>query len=321
MRFILQRINKNVFEEPAALMDNVRRVTEHLQNKRTAGHSTLSLLPTRDGGHFHVDEAGDYWRMYHFLEGARSYDSPPSVAHAHAAAAEFGHFQKLLRDLPGPRLNETIADFHNTRARYAQLDDALAADVLGRTTHCRREIDWALDQEACAGSLIDLQRAGEIPERITHNDTKINNVMFDVATDKAVCVIDLDTVMPGLALNDFGDMVRTVTSPTAEDEADLSRVTMRMDYYEALVNGYLGAAGTLLNEVEVANLALSGKIITLETGIRFLADYLSGDQYFRVPHPQQNLDRCRAQFALVASIDDALDEMQKLTATTCRQLQ
>ena len=302
-------------------MDNVRRVAQHLHNKRTAGQSSLSLLPTSDGGHFHVDETGEYWRMYHYLEGTRGFDSIPSVAHAREAAAEFGRFQEQLCDLPGPRLKETIPDFHNTRTRYSQLHEALAGDAHNRAAHCGPEIDWALAREQQAASLIDLQAVGEIPERITHNDTKINNVMFDLDSDKAVCVIDLDTVMPGLALNDFGDMVRTATSPTAEDETDLSTITMRMDYYEALVDGYLGTAGNFLNEAEVENLAMSGKVITIETGVRFLTDYLNGDKYFRVQRPHHNLDRCRAQFALAASIDAQLSEMQRLTVATYQRMQ
>jgi aminoglycoside phosphotransferase (APT) family kinase protein len=300
-------------------MENIGRVTDHLRTKCTGIHTSLSLVPTVDGGHFHVDESGEFWRMYRYLEGTRSYDSIPSIAHAREAAAEFGRFQAMLRDLPGPRLHETITGFHDTPARYAQLHESLASDVHDRVKHCAPEIDRALAWEAGAGSLIDLQRAGKIPERITHNDTKINNVMFDLNSDKAVCVIDLDTVMPGLALNDFGDMVRTATTAAAEDETDLSRITMRMDYYEALVDGYLATAGESLNEAEVENLAVAGKIITIETGIRFLSDYLNGDEYFRVQRPQQNLDRCRAQFALAISIDKQLGDMQRLATAAYRR--
>jgi aminoglycoside phosphotransferase (APT) family kinase protein len=300
-------------------MENVRRITEHLQDKCGEGRTSLSLLPTREGEHFHIDESDEYWRMYRFLEGVRSYDSVPSVAHAREAAAEFGRFQDLLRDLPGPRLKETIPDFHNTQARYEQFHEARARDTHDRARHCTPEIDSALVHEACAVSLLALKAAGDIPERITHNDTKINNVMFDLHSDNAACVIDLDTVMPGIALYDFGDLVRTATTTAAEDERDLSRIAMRMDYYEALVDGYLGTAGQLLIEAEVENLALSGKIITIETGVRFLSDYLSGDEYFRVERPHHNLDRCRAQFALAASIDDALSDMQKVAAETFRR--
>ncbi len=300
-------------------MDNVGRVTDHLEIGTMEGYMCLALVPKPDGARFHVDESGEYWRMYRFLEGTRSYDSIPSVDHARHAAAEFGRFQTLMRDLPGPRLQETIADFHNTQARYAQFHEAHSTDAHDRARHCIPEIEWALDNEQCAGSLLALQESGGIPERITHNDTKINNVMFDRETDKAVCVIDLDTVMPGLALYDFGDMVRTATTPATEDETDLSGITMRMDYYEALVDGYLGATGNFLSEAEVENLAVCGKIITIETGVRFLSDYLSGDQYFRIHRPDQNLDRCRVQFALAASIDEQLSDMQRITTAAFRR--
>jgi Ser/Thr protein kinase RdoA (MazF antagonist) len=302
-------------------MENVRRVTDHLGNRVPEGHTSLSLVPTIDDQDFHVDEAGDYWRMFRYLEGTRSYDSIPTPAHAREAAAEFGRFQAMLHDLPGPRLNETIPGFHNTPARYAQFHEARQSDTHARVRDCHREIDQALKYEAFAATLVELHEAGDIPERVTHNDTKLNNVMFDLETDKAVCVIDLDTVMPGLAPYDFGDLVRTATCPRAEDESDLSRITMHMDYYEALVDGYLGATSQFICEAEADNLALAGKIITIETGLRFLSDHLSGDTYFRVHRPAQNLERCRAQFALAESIDARLDEMRKLTNAAYRRRQ
>lgn len=300
-------------------MENVRRVTDHLQIRVAAGHRCLALVQTTDGGDFCVDPSGEYWRMFRFLERARSYDSIPSLAHARKAATEFGHFQALLHDLPGSRLHEVIPDFHNTPARYAQFHEARRRDGHDRVRLCTREIEQAAEYEECAATLVALQQAGEIPERITHNDTKINNVMFDVETDEPVCVVDLDTVMPGLAPCDFGDLVRSATSPAAEDETDLAKITMRMDYYEALADGYLGAAASFLADTEVDNLALAGKIVTIETGLRFLTDYLSGDTYFRVHRPGQNLERCRAQFALAASIDAQLGKMQQVTAAALRR--
>jgi aminoglycoside phosphotransferase (APT) family kinase protein len=298
-------------------MENIRRVTDHLATRISEGQTCLTLVPTAGGGDFYIDDGGEYWRMFHYIGGARSCDSIPSLAHAREAAAEFGRFQAMLHDLPGPRLNETIPDFHNTPARYAQFHEAREFDEHGRASKCAQDIERALAFEQCAASLVELHQAGQIPERITHNDTKINNVLFDVDTDKAICVIDLDTVMPGLSLYDFGDLVRTATTPAAEDETDLSKITMHLDYYEALVEGYLDATAGFLGEVEVENLALAGKIITIETGLRFLTDYLSGDTYFRTDRPEQNLDRCRAQFALAASIDEQLDEMQRLTLEAC----
>lgn len=302
-------------------MGNIRRVTEHLKTRVPVGHICLALVPTADGGDYYVDASGEYWRLFRFLEGTRSYDAVRSRAHAREAAAEFGRFQAMLQDLPGPRLSETIPNFHNTPARYAQFHEARNRDEHARVRHCLQEIDWALEREECAAALVELHEAGEIPERITHNDTKINNVMFDRDTDKAVCVIDLDTVMPGLAPYDFGDLVRTATTAAAEDETDLSRINMSMDYYEALVDGYLGATAGFLTEVEIENLPLAGKIITLETGLRFLSDYLSGDTYFRIHRPEQNLERCRAQFALATSINDQLHDMQRATSAAYRRRQ
>ena len=228
----------------------------------------------------------------------------------------FGQFQNQVSDLPGPRLHETIRDFHNTPARYRQFHTARAVDAHDRARHCIPEIEWALAHEQAAGSLLALQQAGEIPERVTHNDTKLNNVMFDEQSGKALCVIDLDTVMPGIVLYDFGDLVRSATMTAAEDETDLSKVSMRMDYYAALVDGYLSTAISFLTDVEIENLAVSGKVITIETGLRFLTDYLSGDEYFRIQRPDQNLERCRAQFALAASIDEQLDAMHLAVASS-----
>jgi thiamine kinase-like enzyme len=232
----------------------------------------------------------------------------------------FGQFQNQVSDLPGPRLHETIRDFHNTPARYRQFHTARAVDTHDRARHCIPEIEWALAHEQTAGSLLALQEAGEIPERVTHNDTKLNNVMFDEQSGKALCVIDLDTVMPGLALYDFGDLVRSATMTAAEDETDLSKVGMRMDYYEALVDGYLSTTISFLTDVEIENLAISGRIITIETGLRFLTDYLSGDEYFRIQRPDQNLDRCRTQFALADSIDEQFDAMRLAVTSSASRI-
>lgn len=295
-------------------MDNVGRVTRHIGAQRAPGHAALSLVSEQSGELFHVDEAGHYWRMYHFLEGTRSFDTIPSTAHARAAAAEFGAFLVAMQDLPGQRLHETIPDFHNTPARYSQLHKACAADACMRVQDCGAEIDQALAHEDVAASLVALQRGGDIPERITHNDTKLNNVMFDLESNAAVCVVDLDTVMPGLSLYDFGDMVRTATVTAVEDSRDFAGVNVDMEYFEALAEGFIGATSGLLNAAETDNLAAAGKITTIETGVRFLTDHLSGDTYFKVQYPGQNLDRCRMQFAVAASIDDQLGVMQERVA-------
>jgi len=316
VRYIHQRLNRTIFKDPESLMDNVRRVTEHLRAKLDgepdAARQTLALIPARDGRVFYRDSQGDYWRTYLFIERAKTYEVVETPQQAFEAAQTFGRFQRLLADLPPPRLHETIPNFHNTPMRMAALEQAVAADAVGRVDRARAEIEFVRSREPLAHVLLDLHRHGAIPERTTHNDTKLNNVMLDDATHRGLCAIDLDTVMPGLALYDFGDMVRTATSPVAEDELDLSKVHMRMTMYEALVRGYLAATGSMLNEAERDHLAFSGKLITLQIGLRFLTDYLSGDVYFKTHRPDHNLQRCRAQFKLVESIEQQEPQMNLL---------
>jgi aminoglycoside phosphotransferase (APT) family kinase protein len=318
VRYIFQRINHHVFRDPEALMENILRVTAEVRRQLTVSavpdHTRrgLTVVPARDGRSFARDDEGSFWRCYLFIEGATTYDTIKEPRTAYEAARAFGQFQRMLTDLPGPRLNETIPDFHNTPARLRRLQEAVAADQCGRLGEVGAEWDFIRSREAVISVLSDLQAKGEIPERITHNDTKLNNVMIDDATGAGICVIDLDTVMPGLALHDFGDMVRSATSPAAEDERDVSKVVMRMPIFEALLRGYLSGAGAFLNEAEKAYLAFSGKLIALEIGIRFLTDYLEGDTYFKTKRAGQNLDRCRAQLALVASIEAQEAAMEKL---------
>jgi hypothetical protein len=312
VRYIHQRINHNVFKNPPALMDNIRRVTEHLHHK-LAGKSdiarrVLTLVPTLEGRPFYRDEQGHYWRTYIFIENARTYDAVTTPQQAFEAARAFGRFQHLLSDLPGPRLNETIPDFHHTPKRFLALEKAIEADVVNRATQARIEIEFALRHKAMTGVL----QGARLPERITHNDTKFNNVMLDNTTGEGICVIDLDTTMPGLVLGDFGDQVRTTTSPAKEDELDLSKVTMQFPMFGALARGYLSAAHEFLTAAEKQYLVFSGKLITFEIGIRFLTDYLSGDTYFKVHREGHNLDRCRTQFKLVESIEQQEEPMQKL---------
>ena len=274
----------------------------------------LRFVPTHDGKTYHVTADGNYWRTYYFIENARIYDVVESPKEAYQAAKEYGYFQQLLTDLPGGRLHDTIPDFHNTPKRFATFERALAADAHNRAASCRQEIQFALEHKPITAVLLDLHAKGDIPERVTHNDTKFNNVMLDNETGEGICVLDLDTVMPGLALYDFGDMVRTTTSESAEDERDLSKVHMEMEMFDALARGYLSTAGAFLNPVEKAHLAFSGKLITFEIGIRFLTDYLEGDHYFKVHRAGHNLDRCRTQFKLVESIEHQEAEMNALVA-------
>ncbi|MGB0082606.1 MAG: aminoglycoside phosphotransferase family protein, partial [Terracidiphilus sp.] len=250
VRYILQRINRNVFHSPAAVMQNIERVTAHLgaqlQDHPDRARRALKLVAARDGSNWTEDAQGETWRAYQFIENARSYETATSVAQAFQASHAFGHFQKQLASLPAPRLIETIPDFHHTPKRFAALQQAIAANVKGRAKLAGSEIEFALAHEPIAAILLG---AG-LPERITHNDTKFNNVLLDDATGESLCVIDLDTVMPGLALYDFGDMVRTTTSPAAEDEQDLSTVAMQFPMFETLVRGYLSAAEEFLTKAE-----------------------------------------------------------------------
>ena len=316
IRYIHQRINRNIFKDAAGLMENVQRVTEHLRAKLSdrpdVTRRALTLVPARDGRMFHVDSQGEYWRTYVFIEDARTYDVVESTKQAYEAAKVFGRFQGLLADLSTPRLHDTIPDFHNTPKRFAALEKAIEADVANRARLARAEIDFALCRKPIASRLIDLQSQGVLPERTTHNDTKFNNVMLDNATQEGLCVIDLDTVMPGLAPYDFGDMVRTTTSPALEDEKDLSKVCLQFPMFEALVRGYLAGVGDVLNQAEKRHLAFSGKLISFEQGIRFLADFLAGDVYYKVHRDGHNLDRCRTQFKLVESIETQEEKMNRL---------
>lgn len=311
---VLQRINERVFPRVPELMENVARVTAHIEKQladRADWERRVSrLIPTQDGRNWLRDAQGTCWRMFSFIEGARSVEQVETPEQCYRAARAFGEFQHRLVTLPGPRLHDTIPDFHHTAKRFAALEQAIAADAAGRAATAAAEIEFALARKPITRVLLD---AG-LPERITHNDTKINNVLLDEQTGEALCVIDLDTVMPGLALYDFGDLVRTATSPSAEDERDLDKVSLRMDYYQALVEGYLSSAGPFLTRRERELLAFSGKLITFEIGIRFLADYLNGDTYFKVHRAGHNLDRCRSQFRLVASIEDQEHPMNRLAA-------
>ena len=303
VRYIVQRINHKIFKNPVALMDNIARVTEHLAGKSNGDRRTsrrmLTLIPARDDKLYYCDTEGNHWRIYIFIENARTYDAVESTTQAYQAAAAFGRFQKLLADFPAPRLHDTIPDFHFTPKRFAALEEAIDADGVNRARLAESEIEFAMRREAICSVLLD----AKLPERVTHNDTKFNNVMLDDASGEGICVIDLDTVMPGLALYDFGDMVRTTTSPTKEDELDLSKVTMQYPMFEALVRGYLSSAADFLTPAERKFLPLAGKLITFEIGIRFLTDFLLGDTYFKVHREGHNLDRCRTQFRLVQSIE------------------
>ncbi|MCH7224505.1 phosphotransferase enzyme family protein [Haloferula sp. A504] len=322
-RYILQRINEKVFKDPLAVMRNVECVTRHinwkvLRVKKDLGGQTLNLYPGRGGRFWVSGPGGGVWRCYNCIEGCHTYDIVENTRQAFQAARAFGSFQDLVSDLPPDELEETIPAFHDTRRRYQRLMEVAEADPSGRAGSVAAELEFVRSHEADVGRVLDGLASGEIPQRITHNDTKINNVMIDEETDEAVCVIDLDTVMPGSVLYDFGDLVRTAVSPAAEDERDLSKVALRMPMFEALVEGYLESAKDFLREEEAALLAFSAKLITLEIGIRFLTDHLEGDVYFKTRRPDHNLDRCRTQFRLVEEIDAHLPAMEKFVGKVWR---
>jgi len=324
VRYIIQRINHNVFKEIPRMMDNIERVTLHLRDKLLAEgiseitRRTMTLIPTLDGKSHFQDEDENYWRAYVFIERATTYDTLGAPSQAFEAASAFGAFQRRLADLPGPPLEETIPGFHDGLGRFRAFSAALKADVKNRAASCRAEIDFLEEHASIFNVAPRLIAEGRIPVRACHNDTKINNVLIDDETGEGICVIDMDTLMPGLSLYDFGDMVRTCTSIAAEDERNLTRIMMQMPMFEKLVEGYISSAGAILNKTETDHLAFSGKMITLTIGTRFLTDFLAGDVYFKVHREGHNLDRCRTQFKLVQSIMEQEETMNSFVDLTVR---
>jgi thiamine kinase-like enzyme len=313
-RYILQRINHHIFLNPEGMMKNIEAVTAHLARRiKTAGgdpqREALTLIPTVEENSYLLTEQGDYWRGYLFINNARTYEVVENLDHVYNAAKAFGNFQNLLSDYPSGELIETIPYFHNTRKRFQDFIQAVEKDEVNRAKSSEPEIEFVLQREKDTSVLIDMLAGGELPERITHNDTKFNNVMIDNETGAGVCVIDLDTVMPGLSLYDFGDAIRSLANSAAEDEQDLSQVQFDSEIYEHYTHGYLDAVGNLLNETEIEYMSFSAILMTLECGMRFLADHLQGDTYFKIHRENQNLDRCRTQFKLVADMEEQFEEM------------
>ncbi len=302
---VLQKLNTDVFQNAEGLMTNMVRVCEHLHKK---GEPTLTLVPTQSGQAYHTDDQGGVWRLSPFLPGTRTIDQPENPTQAYQAGLAFGRFAQAVADLPEPRLVETIPDFHHTPRRLQRLLEVATKDPVGRVQECQTELTYAQQRQKEAGRLLDLG----LPERITHNDTKINNVLLRQESDEAVCVIDLDTVMPGLVLYDFGDLVRTTTCLAPEDCQDLGRMEPDLNLFEALTRGYLEGVRGALTEAELGELAFSGWLITFEVGIRFLTDHLEGDVYFRCHHPGHNLQRARAQLALARALERRRDHLEKV---------
>lgn len=316
-RIILQKMNKSIFKDPVGVMENILGVTSHLRKKiiergGDPDRETLNAVLAKDGKPYFVDSAGEYWRAYHFIEGATCYDQVASDEDFYQSGYAFGNFQCLLADYPAETLHETIPQFHDTVKRFADFKKALEADVCGRAAGVQREIEFVLSREADAAVLGDMLAKGDLPLRVTHNDTKLNNIMIDDVTRQGICVIDLDTVMPGLSVNDFGDSIRFGASTAAEDETDLDKVSCSMHLLEVYNSGFQKGCQGRLTKNEIEMLPMGAKIMTYECGMRFLADYLEGDIYFQTHREQHNLDRARTQFKLVADMEKKWDEMMRI---------
>ena len=324
--FIFQRINHFVFHDPERLMANFEKITRHLRGKleRTPGsdpeRETLNLVRSKSGRCCHVTADGHYWRAYRFVGDCYFVNVAERPEQAQEAGRAFGRFQKYLADLPAASLYETIPYFHHTPRRFARFKEVLKENPKKRAAEARDAIAFALEREIMTAVVTDALETGRLPLRITHNDTKINNVLFDNVTGRGLCVIDLDTTMPGSTLYDFGDMVRTTTSFAAEDERDLAKVKLEMGMFRALARGYLEEAIDFLTPEEIGLLVFSGRLITFTIGLRFLTDFLEGDVYFRIHRAGQNLDRARAQFALIKSMEEQEKEMDKAVRDLVRKL-
>lgn len=316
--YILQKINQYVFKDPVRLMENVSSVTDYLSQRVEDSRMALHYIPTCDGLYYYLDEQGEYWRCYDYI-GGFCLDTPETPEDFYQSALAFGRFQQLLADFPAQNLYETIPQFHNTIDRYRQFKESVAADAAGRKHLVQPEIDFVLEREDLGGTLQRMRDEGLLPLRVTHNDTKLNNVLLDRQTRKSLCVLDLDTVMPGLSLYDFGDSIRFGASTAAEDEQDLSKVEMDLNLFEVYTKGYLEAAVSL-TDAEIAMLPMGALIMTLEVGLRFLKDYLDGDVYFKTAYPEHNLVRARTQLKLVADMQRKWEDMNRIVADVCAAL-
>ena len=316
-RFILQRINTSVFKDPHAVMENIDNVTSHLRVKIVeAGgepdRETLNVIHTKNNEVFYKHPDGSCFRMYKFIENSVSYDIAERPEILTYAGQAFGKFQRMLSDFPADKLHETIVDFHNTPVRVQQLKDAMEKNASGRLESVGAEVEFALEYSKYASKVTDAMAQGDVLLRVTHNDTKLNNVLFDDVTDEGVCVIDLDTVMPGSVLYDFGDALRFGASSAVEDETDMDKIYFDLEKFEAFAKGFLGEVGECLTKKEIELLPLSALLMTYECGIRFLADYINGDTYFKIHRENHNLDRARNQFALVRDIERKLPAMAEI---------
>jgi hypothetical protein len=322
--YTLQAINQYVFKNPELVMENICAVTDFLKKKILASggdvsRETLNVVPAEDGRSFYIDANGDYWRVYDYISGATTYDTVQNLKHLYNAGYAFGKFQTMLADFPIDRLHDTIPDFHNTKKRLEDFMEAVKRDECGRVKDAWREIELIARRTGDASLLLDMAARGELPIRVTHNDTKYNNILIDDETNEALCVIDLDTVMPGLAAYDYGDAIRFAASSAAEDETDLSKVYLNMELYEQFTAGFVRATDGFLTDTEILTLPWGARIITLELASRFLLDHLNGDKYFRIHRPNHNLERARCQLALVLDMEKRFDDMCEIVKKYVKQ--
>lgn len=316
-KYVVQRINGFVFKQPTQIMSNIEKVTAHIRQSleaqgADADRLVLRFLHTAEGQNFWQDEEGNVWRVYYFIPNSVAVDATDDPAILRGAGAAFGQFQQQLLDFDAAQLFETIPDFHNTPKRLDTLFADVDADICGRVSECRELIDYISAKRELAGSLIRAVEAGELPLRVTHNDTKCNNVLFDADTGAALAVIDLDTIMPGLMAYDFGDAVRFAANTAAEDEPDTSKVALDLEKFRAFAEGFVGALGNTMTEAELDSLSLGAFAITIELASRFLDDYLTGDRYFAVKHPEHNLERTACQVALARDMECKLEQMKAI---------
>ena len=310
--YILQKVNRQVFPDVPNLMRNIQLVTSYLWQQTPDPRRVLTLVPTTDGQAYMVDPDGEFWRVYEFVTDSLCLDRPENERDLQQSGLAFGTFQNQLASFPAHTLKEIIPHFHDTPVRYEQLKDAIRMDRAGRVKEAEAEIEAYMAFEKYAGFLMNLLKQGELPLRVTHNDTKLNNVLLDAATRTPLCVIDLDTVMPGLAANDFGDSIRFGAATAREDEQDLSKVGMSLQLFEAYARGFLSACGTRLTPLEKETLPIGAMLMTLECGSRFLADYFNGDVYFHNARPGQNLCRARTHIKMAQDMESKLGQMQKI---------
>ena len=315
-KFVMQCINKEVFKKPDEVMENMLLITEHLRRKvldegGEPDREVINLCKTFNDKAYYLSPEGEFFRMYNYIGGAKTYNTVENPLHFYNAAKAFGRFQKRLNDFSVDSLLYTIPDFHNTKKRYSNLMKAVAEDKFGRAAEVAKEIEFAKSREADVNVIVALMEQGRIPLRVTHNDTKFNNVLIDDKTHEGICVLDLDTVMPGSLLYDYGDSLRFGANKAMEDETDLSKVDFDFSLFETFTSGFLSELKDYLAPAEAENLGFSIKLMTLECGMRFLTDHLSGDVYFKIKRPNHNLDRCRTQFKFVEVIEENLDKINR----------